>query len=232
MMDTVPPTLVNEQLIGNDPRNVEGVVLTFSEPLDEASAEELRHFRVGVRTDRRQNYDDDRSSNEGLIRFETAVYDPAANSVTLTAVTPFNITRRFRNIRVLGRENLGVRDVAGNLLDGNGDGRPGGDALERYTFRRGKSVPWGESDGDNVTLALRGPGRIWVLRETRDGRVLERGDARRVFIEDADPASSILVGKVGGRGNGVAVIEELSGTSTAQVQIATDPSFQIVRSIP
>jgi hypothetical protein len=29
-LDTTAPTLVNEQLIGADPRNVEGVVLTFS----------------------------------------------------------------------------------------------------------------------------------------------------------------------------------------------------------
>src|SRR5688500_20162561 len=46
-LDTTAPTLVHEQLIGNDPRRVEGVVLTFSEPLDEVSAESLEHYRVG-----------------------------------------------------------------------------------------------------------------------------------------------------------------------------------------
>src|SRR3954468_16027457 len=35
--DTTPPTLINEQLIGTDPRNVDGVILTFSEPLDPAT---------------------------------------------------------------------------------------------------------------------------------------------------------------------------------------------------
>src|SRR3954454_7268104 len=35
--DTTPPTLINEQLIGTDPRHVDGVVLTFSEALDPAT---------------------------------------------------------------------------------------------------------------------------------------------------------------------------------------------------
>src|SRR5829696_3027447 len=110
--DVTPPTLVKEQLVGSDPRNVIGVVLTFSEPLDEASAENLEHFRIGRRTSRRQRFDFDdnderfRRNRGGLIRFESAVYNPADLTVTLTAVQPFNITRRFRTIRVLGRENL------------------------------------------------------------------------------------------------------------------------------
>jgi hypothetical protein len=133
---------------------------------------------------------------------------------------------------VLGRENLSVRDVAGNRIDGNEDGRPGGDEIEKFTFRRGGNVPYGELDGDNVTLRLSGPGRLWVLRKTQGGRVLNRGDALRVYIEDADPTRSIVTGKVGGRGNGVAVIDELVNTSTAQVQIIGDPAFQINRAIP
>ena len=238
--DVTPPTLVKEQLIGSDPRRMTGVVLTFSEPLDQASAENLEHFRVGRRTSRRQRYDfeddDIRSqrSRGGLIRFESAVYNPADLTVTLTAVQPFNITRRFRTIRVLGRENLTVRDLAGNRIDGNGDGTAGGDAIERFTFQRGGRVQYSEFDADRVSLRLSGPGIVWVLRKTRDGRVLERGDAVRVFIDRADPSDSILTGKVvdQGPGDGVAVIDELVNASTAQVQIATDPSFQIRRSIP
>lgn len=234
--DVTPPTLVNEQLFGSDPRNVEGVVLTFSEPLDPASAQEIRNYRVGTRTDRQQrtiDEDDDRfrRNRRGLVRFETPVYNPADLTVTLTAVDPFNITRRFRTIRVLGRDDRGVRDVAGNVLDGDANGRPRGDAVEQFTFRRASTVSYGERDGDNVTLSLKGPGRLWVIRQTGDGKVLARGQARRVFIDKADPARSILTGKVSGRGNGVAVIEELVNAGTAQVQIATDPAFQIVRSI-
>src|SRR5688572_24693682 len=147
LCDTTGPMLVKEQLVGSDPRNVEAIVLTFNEPLDEVSAEDLEHYRIGVNTDRKQNYDDDvedpNSHGNGLLRFESAVYDPAALTVTLTPVKPFNITRQFRTIRVLGRENKTVRDVAGNRIDGNGDGRAGGDQIEKFTFRRGGNVPYG-----------------------------------------------------------------------------------------
>ena len=139
---------------------------------------------------------------------------------------------RLRTIRVLGRENDAVRDVAGNALDGDGNGRPGGDSVQQYTFRRAGRVSYGERDRDNVTLTLRGPGQLWVVRKTREGKVVARGDALRVYIDRGDPASSILTGRVTGQGNGVAIIDELVNASTAQVQIATDPAFQIVRSIP
>jgi hypothetical protein len=230
--DVTPPTLVKEQLIGSDPRNVTGVVLTFSEALDPASTVDRRTYRVGKRTDQQQNYDIEvEENNKGLVRFEEPIYDAANFTVTLIAQDPFNITRRFRTIRVLGREVVTIRDLAGNRIDGDGNGRAGGDAVEHFTFKRAKSVAYEELDRDRVRLQLEGPGRLWVLRKTRDGKVVGRGDGLRVYIEDADPASSILTGKVGGQGNGVAIIDELVNTSTAQVPIANDPAFQIVRSI-
>ena len=237
--DVTPPTLVKEQLVGSDPRELTGVILTFSEPLDEASAEDLEHFRIGRRTSHKQNYDfddPDRYDNhgDGLIRFESAVYDPATLTVTLTAIKPFNLTKQFRTVRVLGRENQTVRDVAGNRIDGDGDGQAGGDAIEKFTFQRGGRVSYSEFDADRVSLVLNGPGIIWVFRKTRGGGVLQRGDALSVFIDRGDPTRSVLRGKVTntGLGNGVAIIDELVNASTAQLQIATDPSFQIVRSTP
>ena len=233
------PTLVKEQLVGGDPRGALGIVLTFSEPLDEASAEDLDNYRVGRRTDRRQRFSDDNNDNDrrrrrGLIRFDSAVYDPATLTVTLTARDPFDILRRFRNIRVLGRTdaNVGVRSATGNPLDGDRNGTAGGDAVESFTFTRAKRVAYGERDGDNVALAIRGPGRLWVIRKTRDGQVLARGDAIRVYIDRADPASSILTGRVRGNGNGVATIDQLVNTSTAQTPITADPAFQFGQLIP
>jgi hypothetical protein len=231
------PTVVSEQLIGGDPRNVEGVVLTFSEPLDEASAEDLRNYRVGRRTDRRQRFSDDFNDNDrrrrrGLVRFESAVYDPAALTVTLTAQDPFDILRQFRTIRVLGRPDQGVRNVAGNPLDGDRDGAAGRDAVERFTFTRAKRVAYGERDGDNVALSLSGPGRLWVVRKTSEGRVLSRGEAISVFLDRTDPGSSVLTGRVRGIGNGVATIGRIANASTADVQIAADPAFQIGQLVP
>lgn len=235
--DVTGPMIVKEQLIGSDPRKVDGVIITFNEALDEVSAETLKHYRIGVRTDRQQrflddpNHNDNHGSTNGVIHFESATYDPATFSVTLVPEKPFNITRKFRQIRVLGRQNLAVRDLAGNAIDGDGDGRPGKDSIEKYTFSRGANVSYGELDGDNVTLKLTGPGRIWVIRNTRGGRVLARGDALRVYIEDARPDRSVVTGKVIAHGNGIATIDELVNTGTADVRILTDPAFQITRAI-
>jgi hypothetical protein len=235
--DVTPPTLVNAQLLGTDPRQVAGVMLTFSEALDPVSAQDLKNFRVGRRTDQKQNYNPDSEFEEeafkdGLIRFTSAVYDPATFTVTLTPKEPFNITRKFRTIRVLARGvNRGVKDVAGNILDGNGDGRPTGDAIEKFTFRRAERVQYQDTDGDNVTIWLTGPGRLWVLRETRDGEVFGRGDAKRLYVDRTD-ASATVTGKVEGTGNGVAVIEELVNAFGADIQIANSAVFQIQRTIP
>lgn len=234
------PTLVREQLVGGDPRNVAGIVLTFSEPLDEASAEDLDNYRVGRRTDRRQRFFDQFDNNDrrrqrrGLVRFDSAVYDPAALTVTLTARNPFDILRRFRTIRVLGRAegDRGVRSATGNPLDGDRDGTAGGDAVERFTFTRAKRVRYGERDGDNVALAVQGPGRLWVVRKTAEGRVLSRGEAVAVYLDRAEAGSSVLTGRVRGIGNGVATIGQVLNTSTAEVRIATDPAFQIGQLAP
>jgi hypothetical protein len=235
--DVTPPTLVNEQLLGTDPRQVTGVVLTFSEALDPASAQDLKNFRVGRRTDQKQNFDPENEVHQeafkdGLIRFTSAVYDPAAFTVTLTPKEPFNITRKFRTIRVLARgPNRGVKDVAGNILDGDGNGKAMGDAVEQFTFRRAQRVQYQEPDGDNVTIWLTGPGRLWVLRKTADGKVNGHGEALRLYV-DKTTTSAEVTGKVEGTGNGVAVIDELINVYGAQLEIANSAVFQILHTIP
>lgn len=236
--DLTPPTLVKEQLLGTDPRQVAGVVLTFSEPLDPVSAQDLKNYRVGRRTDQKQNYDpnfnhvEQEAFKDGLIRFTSAVYDPATLTVTLTPVEPFNITRKFRTIRVLARgPNRAVKDLAGNILDGDGNGKPTGDAVHKYTFRRAQRVQYEELDGDKVTIWLTGPGRLWVLRETPEGKVFGRGSALRLYVDKTD-TSAIVTGKVEGDGPGVAVIDELINAYGADVQITQSAVFQILKTIP
>src|SRR4051794_15836262 len=104
-VDTTPPRLVNEQLLGTDPRQVAGVILTFSEALDPVSAQDLKNYRVGRPTDQNQNFDENnvvhqKASEDGLIPFTPAAYAPATLTVMLTPKEPFNITRKFRTIRV------------------------------------------------------------------------------------------------------------------------------------
>ncbi len=238
--DVTPPTVVSEQLLGTNPRAVSGVLLTFSEALDPTSATDLKNYRVGRRTDQKQSFDanaeplNQAAFKDGLIRFTSAVYDPATFSVTLTPKEPFNITRKFRTIRVLARgPNKGVKDVAGNVLDGNRDGKPTGDFVAKYTFRRAQRVQYEELDADKVTIWLTGPGRLWVVRQTDGGEVFGRGNALRLYVDKTDP-SAVVSGKVEvtGNGDGVAVIDEVVNAYGAQLEIANSAAFQILHTIP
>src|SRR4051812_48238909 len=74
--DVTPPTVVKEQLLGPDPRHVAGILFTFSEALDPTTAQDLKNFRVGTRTDHHQHHvndvHDNHESHDGQINFDSA----------------------------------------------------------------------------------------------------------------------------------------------------------------
>jgi hypothetical protein len=106
-----------------------------------------------------------------------------------------------------------------------------GDAVEQFTFRRAQRVQYEERDGDDVTVWLTGPGRLWVVRNTPDGKVFGRGNAMRLYVDKTD-TSAVVTGKVEGTGDGVAVIDELVNSFGADIQIAQSTAFQILHTIP
>jgi acrosin len=97
------------------------IVMTFSGPLDPTKARDLRNYRlVALGPDHRFGTRDDR-----VVRLRSALYNSSYRSVTL-------IPRR-RLPRALPLELTadgpgapGLPDEAGNLLDGDNDGHPGG----------------------------------------------------------------------------------------------------------
>jgi hypothetical protein len=62
--------------------------------------------------------------DDTIVPIKAVIYDATTNTVTLSPKHRLNLHRRYMLI-VNGSTPTGVADMAGNLLDGNGDGKPG-----------------------------------------------------------------------------------------------------------
>jgi uncharacterized repeat protein (TIGR01451 family) len=117
-VDTIAPTVVALQRFGFHARPTR-LVLTFSEALDAARANNLADYRLI-------------SPCGGVIRIRSATYNAAARTVTLRPTRLLDLHHTFRVV-VNGKSTSGLADLAGNALDGDGDGRPGGKFAGRIT---------------------------------------------------------------------------------------------------
>ena len=111
-------------------------------------------------------------------------------------------------VRVNGKEG-GVADLEGNLLDGNRNGRPGGNALQMFRIFSDEKVTIKDKDGDRLTLTIENGGHV-------DGVIPVGGpitqDAQFWIV---DPISLVTVTsgsvKPSRRGDGLFVISEIIG---------------------
>lgn len=100
------------------------------------------------------------------VRLATAIYEPTVPTVWLRSARPLPLRFQYRLI-INATSPTGVTDTAGRLLDGNGDGVPGGDYVQ--VFGREALVRAHRRSGP------RGAG---VTRELGRGyRLLARGNA-------------------------------------------------------
>jgi virginiamycin B lyase len=89
------------------------IVLTFDKLLDPATAQDLANYElVGLGRPRH------------AIGIAAAVYDATTRTVTISPLHRLNFHHRFR-LTVIGTPPSGVRDLFGNLLDGEMTGHPG-----------------------------------------------------------------------------------------------------------
>jgi uncharacterized repeat protein (TIGR01451 family) len=107
--DTAGPTIVSLQRFGFHARPTR-LVLSFNEALDPARAADLANYRLV-------------NARGAVIRIRSATYDPETRTVTLLPARLLNLHRTF----VLTTSGSGITDLSGNALDGDGDGRNGGD---------------------------------------------------------------------------------------------------------
>jgi hypothetical protein len=110
---------------------LKAIVLTFSNSLNPSTAKVKVNYRLAAAgRDRRFGTRDDVK-----VRFRSVVYNSAARTVTLTPAGSLVLNKTFQ----LRLNAAGLIDLYGRPLDGNGDGRPGGDYVALMT-RRGVTV--------------------------------------------------------------------------------------------
>jgi uncharacterized repeat protein (TIGR01451 family) len=126
--DNTPPTLLDAGGIARYgfPRQPTVLVLTFSEALDPATLVDLAAYRIfGAGADRKLgNFDDI------LYGPISMVHLPESNQVVLRMRKRLPLGQRYE-LRI-GDHGTIPRDLEGNLLDGDADGRPGGVLSRRF----------------------------------------------------------------------------------------------------
>ena len=205
---------------------VTAVVLTFAVPLEAASAQDVKAYAITKQTRGTDSsfgpFDTSSSGDTRRVHIESAAYDPSTQSVTLTTER-FDLGHRFRRLLVQGNGANALKDAAGNPIDGNGDGKPGGDVVIHSRVVRARRFVFRDADGDTARLTLKGPGSLRVWSDKR--RVVPPV----VFLTGTNAGQSTLSGAVrhGRRGDGVVTIHEISGTSTAATPLLSDPAFHV-----
>lgn len=198
-------------------RGIDGAVVHFDEDLNEASAENLANYTL-IAVPRR--------GRTQRVAFTSAIYDPVGRTVTLGLPAFEQTDFKKTAVRVIGKLG-GVTDLAGNLLDGNRNGRPGGNAMQLFRIFSGETVTVRDKDGDKLTLTLANGGHI-------DG-VLPLGGPQTQEIQFwiVDPISlvSVASGSVtrSRRGNGLIVVAEIIGLDKKEFAPLITNSSIIVR---
>jgi hypothetical protein len=197
-------------------RGITGAVLQFNEDLDAARAQNVANyslFGIGPRGRRTP------------IALGSAVYDPVARTVTLTAGAPFMQTQ-FRQLmlRVNGRRN-GVTDLAGNRLNAR-NRRPGGDSVFQFAVFSGTSLTFTDRDGDRATITIANGGRLDGIRPLRGPATQNT----QFWILDPIALRSTLSGTVQRRprGDGIVVIAEIIGLDKKEfTPLLSNTSFRV-----
>jgi predicted outer membrane repeat protein len=123
LTNVADPTVVSLQRFGyHDHQTV--LVLTFSEPMDAAQADNLANYHLVVAVpDHRPGVEDGRAN-----RIRRALYDAANQTVTLWPIRRLPLRRTFL-LTVKGTPPGGLTNASGTFLDGAGTGQPGSDYM-------------------------------------------------------------------------------------------------------
>lgn len=131
-------------------RGIDGAVVHFNEDLDPATAENVENYTlIGV----------PRRGRKESVAVTSAIYDPVGRTVTLQVPAFEQTDFKKTAVRINGRAG-GVTDLEGNLLDGNRDGRPGGNAVQMFRIFSGETVTVRDKDGDKLTITVANGGRV------------------------------------------------------------------------
>jgi hypothetical protein len=183
---------------------ITGAVVRFDEDMDPASAVDLSNYTLSAVL---------KSGGKSAVAFNSAVYDPRERTVTLGAATPFaQPTAKGFVFSARGTAG-GLKDFAGNLLDGKEKGKNGTNAAMKFKVLSGTTIRIPDSDGDVATLQISGGGRLDALLSV--SRFRRR---TQFWLVGAIPLSSTITGSVTTKpkSSGIVVIAEIIGLDKSE----------------
>jgi hypothetical protein len=131
-----PPMLKESHLLRNG-NTVTGLVMTFSKPLDPATAQDLQNYHVSPLT---------RAAGDGTV--SAAVYNPAQDSITLILAQPLTLEPASRGVLFEvnnpysnGESASTITDTSGQALQSTGDGQPDGRLFAQFKARGSSPNP-------------------------------------------------------------------------------------------
>jgi hypothetical protein len=208
-------------------KTIRAAILTFDKELNGVEAERLENYEIRAPgKDKLFGTTDDK-----LIALRSAVYDAAANEVTLTPAKKLKVNRAFQ---ITVQDTL--TDLAGTPLDGDSDGIPGGDHAVRGG--RWSHITYFDSDGDRVKIRLVNHAALPGVGDDRFDEDDPAGwmevlwgpgiEGRRLLLTHTVPGQSVLLGSVkrAAGGDGVTALESVAGTSGVKNRL-TNPPFVI-----
>jgi cyclophilin family peptidyl-prolyl cis-trans isomerase len=119
-----PVTVTGVKDVLNARNQVTQIEIDFSAPVNRALAMRRTTYRLAL-AGKTGTYT---GRNARVITFRKLVYNSANDSVTLTPTRPLALSRTARLV-IIGIRPHGLKDGTGQLLDGNHDGKPGGNAI-------------------------------------------------------------------------------------------------------
>ncbi len=146
-----PVTVVGVQEVKNKKHLVTEIVVDFSGPINAAQAANVAAFRLatangkGIFT----------AKNSPVMKLRSAAFNPANDTVTLIPKNALALTKPLQ-LTINGTAPSGLQDTSGQLIDGDGDGMPGGNAVAMLR-RTGVTPSAGAPAGPMMTSRTASP---------------------------------------------------------------------------
>jgi cyclophilin family peptidyl-prolyl cis-trans isomerase len=119
-------TVTGASEVLNSKNQVAQIVIDFSGPLNASEAIQRCHYRLALPG----KYGSYTVRSARVVLLKKPVYDATLYTVTITPGRPLALNSKAE-LAIRGNPPNGLRDSQGNLIDGNDDGHPGGNA---YVF--------------------------------------------------------------------------------------------------
>jgi hypothetical protein len=127
-------TVAGVQEVKNKKHALTEIVVDLSGPVNAAQADNVATYELTAANGKGSFT----GRNSPVVRLRSAAFNPANDTVTLTLRKAFALTKPVE-LTVNGTAPAGLQDTSGQLIDGNGDGVAGGNAVIRIT-RAGATV--------------------------------------------------------------------------------------------